>query len=172
MRGDVPAVLMTSIILKKFSPHARGCSHPALVTIITNQVFPACAGMFLTPRVAERCNVSFPRMRGDVPPASRSMLAAMPFSPHARGCSVGEFAPYPFLHVFPACAGMFRQTQITKGPDQRFPRMRGDVPHGAGCGIHLFLFSPHARGCSGHGPPHRYRECVFPSYAGMFLVST
>ena len=108
VRGDVPQGVPGTKDLKRFSPRARGCSHPG-----QGAVLPA---------------LSFPRVRGDVPPSSLLPRSRSPFSPRARGCSVpGRPAPAP-LRVFPACAGMFRhQTRLAANPN-RFPRVRGDVP--------------------------------------------
>ena len=76
-------------------------------------VFPARAGMFLTPARFIRAEIGFPRASGDVPRWSTDCCGPWEFSPRERGCSL----PVPSFHVcdevFPARAGMF--------PCVRFP---------------------------------------------------
>ena len=70
------------------------------------------------------------------------------FSPRARGCSVGCTGMPVALSVFPACAGMFPDSEPLRIAPHGFPRVRGDVP---GTGLYDnggWLFSPRARGCS------------------------
>ena len=128
MRGDVPLRTPFSNTLPWFSPHARGCSFFSLPLVVVGGVFPACAGMFLAPPAIDTREVSFPRMRGDVP-TSPSLRRGVPsFSPHARGCSSSSFPNCHTKAVFPACAGMFRRLRGFAQCPQCFPRMRGDVP--------------------------------------------
>ena len=89
MRGDVPCGALTRACKKLFSPHARGCSEVSVTPILSDQVFPACAGMFPIDKRVQSEPVCFPRMRGDVPKGAIGAERLRPFSPHARGCSCG-----------------------------------------------------------------------------------
>ena len=108
MRGDVPRRCTRKGNLSPFSPHARGCSCSINDTGLGVGVFPACAGMFRCCCSALRGDVSFPRMRGDVPARTEWAPLGHMFSPHARGCSGVWLPRRPCKPVFPACAGMFR----------------------------------------------------------------
>ena len=131
-----------------FSPHARGCSPDQHPQSDGKNVFPACAGMFLTASTRPLANASFPRMRGDVPFPPGVVQVIRVFSPHARGCSQVIYHPAESL--------------------SRFPRMRGDVPEIRAASIVRMMFSPHARGCSWQHRQFYYPEYVFPACAGMF----
>ena len=64
---------------------------------------------------------------------------------------------------------MFLFEPFVKGWEERFPRVRGDVPHEGGCLIALKEFSPRARGCSANSICLSVFIRVFPACAGMFL---
>ena len=168
MRGDVPSVSLLIGTLRKFSPHARGCSAAARNACHKQVVFPACAGMFRSSGVTQAQSAGFPRMRGDVPSHLIPVSALAGFSPHARGCSPLHRRNCPHLGVFPACAGMFRRARRVTHTEVSFPRMRGDVPFSIGCWNAKHMFSPHARGCSDAGQDVGVSEEVFPACAGMF----
>ena len=87
MRGDVPGSTLHPGRGHLFSPHARGCSDPAVIRLPREIVFPACAGMFRKIHAHPYLRPGFPRMRGDVPSGGRLGGIGMGFSPHARGCS-------------------------------------------------------------------------------------
>ena len=46
VRGDVPHIQPSRILICEFSPRARGCSDEWILDPDTPEVFPACAGMF------------------------------------------------------------------------------------------------------------------------------
>ena len=73
-------------------------------------------------------NMSFPRVRGDVPQVFSTSTSLSTFSPRARGCSAVYEAIGKGVIVFPACAGMFRPAPPPNQSGKRFPRVRGDVP--------------------------------------------
>ena len=108
VRGDVPFSLVTAFGRPKFSPRARGCSPVSSAATKASIVFPACAGMFLPFEDQAMFPLSFPRVRGDVPPHLRHGTLRRPFSPRARGCSLSSCGYAWSTVVFPACAGMFR----------------------------------------------------------------
>ena len=67
VRGDVPSLMMFSLLNHSFSPRARGCSWWCQVEMIKTNVFPACAGMFRMASSSPGPWGGFPRVRGDVP---------------------------------------------------------------------------------------------------------
>ena len=148
VRGDVP---QSRVLLRHppwFSPRARGCSRFDETLDRFDGVFPACAGMFPTPKVRRLGGSSFPRVRGDVPMCVTSSDQGAPFSPRARGCSMFDPFMKGWEKVFPACAGMFLIMRI---------RLKIGI-----------WFSPRARGCSSSAHKTLRGKQVFPACAGMF----
>ena len=92
------------------------------------------------------------------------------FSPRARGCSGKFTVTVARLLVFPACAGMFRVRYFGHVQQERFPRVRGDVPIQAIASEAKTPFSPRARGCSEFAKALGVSHDVFPACAGMFLM--
>ena len=87
IRGDVPCAMTPRGLIRRFSPHTRGCSHHHPSPRVGYPVFPAYAGMF-PPGVSWTFSSSrFPRIRGDVPTVPPVTRHPMRFSPHTRGCS-------------------------------------------------------------------------------------
>ena len=76
----------------------------------------------------EEASPCFPRIRGDVPFDYRVDYEERQFSPHTRGCSSDDELSVTVPAVFPAYAGMFRTIPQIQLHEQRFPRIRGDVP--------------------------------------------
>ena len=111
-------------------------------------------------------------MRGDVPAISEPAPHVAVFSPHARGCSETITAGAHLVAVFPACAGMFLKPIGQKRRQAGFPRMRGDVPAVMLRRRNIYLFSPHARGCSDKVGTFSGSAGVFPACAGMFRLTT
>ena len=169
VRGDVPQARNARIDYIWFSPRARGCSliHPRFK--MRCDVFPACAGMFLTASLKHTRHSSFPRVRGDVPSCVQKTISRTRFSPRARGCSSWFLFRRTRWAVFPACAGMFLTAISTSVASGCFPRVRGDVPSIPSSSSSRMLFSPRARGCSGEISALAKRARVFPACAGMFL---
>ena len=149
-RGDVPLIFDSVLPTSPFSPRTRGCSGDSYVEHRHHPVFPAHAGMFLQqqpdcyrhdgfPRargdVPEQKNRDppthcFPRARGDVPIWLAFLKGNIVFSPRTRGCSLVSIFDPSGDPVFPAHAGMFRNCSRCIREIIRFPRARGDVPHG------------------------------------------
>ena len=148
VRGDVPRTLVQNPNGVGFSPRARGCSHLFDLAEVSPEVFPACAGMFPARFTGGESVKRFPRVRGDVPTFSLSVLLPRRFSPRARGCSASTVSFDVASWVFPACAGMFLS------PLGRCSMVRP--------------FSPRARGCSLVGQGGFLQGYVFPACAGMF----
>ena len=148
IRGDVPTPHHQWFRQPQFSPHTRGCSEALNPPTLTKKVFPAYAGMFRALFRIFCSPISFPRIRGDVPP-------------HLREAAAEEL-------VFPAYAGMFLPLQRFGISRVGFPRIRGDVPQSFVVGFDGVVFSPHTQGCSEWGRAARASARVFPAYAGIF----
>ena len=150
----------------------RGCSDATCHQIMEHAVFPAYAGMFLTPPNYHTYTPRFPRVCGDVPWSARRLVGPYAFSPRMRGCS-GKSGKIPtHSHVFPAYAGMFHAVGGAREGDNGFPRVCGDVPSLKKTSTPTLRFSPRMRGCSSAEPSSRNANYVFPAYAGMFLSVT
>ena len=128
MRGDVPFAHVLIPDEVQFSPRARGCSVEKARKEYQEAVFPACAGMFREKNKKDPHQLSFPRVRGDVPSIEDNLLIMSLFSPRARGCSSPMNPLAAIMAVFPACAGMFPRGDAGTQSLGRFPRVRGDVP--------------------------------------------
>ena len=87
--GMFPGRFFLSALIFMFSPHTRGCSAEAAALETAAEVFPAYAGMFHILRNAMDRYQGFPRIRGDVPLAGKTVRLKKTFSPHTRGCSPG-----------------------------------------------------------------------------------
>ena len=148
IRGDVPKVVERDIRVVMFSPHTRGCSGGAAMTITIPDVFPAYAGMFRSATRDIYPVTGFPRIRGDVPTMLSWRKPNLGFSPHTRGCSAIGHAISAENTVFPAYAGMFRRAGTLRTGGSSFPRIRGDVPANPWVSEAAQKFSPHTRGCS------------------------
>ena len=86
-RGDVPEIARRGYRLYLFSPRTRGCSFFPAFGFKFDFVFPAHAGMFLSPCQPPLPDASFPRARGDVPGGGCLGGGVGAFSPRTRGCS-------------------------------------------------------------------------------------
>ena len=65
----------------------------------TLTLFPAYAGVYLSTKEADIFHVSFPRMRGGVPIASRVSMKDTPFSPLMRGTVLSRTDIYGVSHI-------------------------------------------------------------------------
>ena len=147
-RGDVPEKSWLLKLTFSFSPRTRGCSCWALCCSECWWVFPAHAGMFRRVGYRSQMKSSFPRARGDVPTPACGGLQNTPFSPRTRGCSRRCAPNEPPNVVFPAHAGMFRESLFRNHWRTSFPRARGDVPGDSYVYHRHPQFSPRTRGCS------------------------
>src|ERR1700678_823771 len=147
-RGDGPLPVWPFTIFCTFSPHARGWSDLVQRSSSIRGVFPARAGMVRSRARGSYRAGGFPRTRGDGPVHWPSEWSQWLFSPHARGWSVVVIGTDIANGVFPARAGMVRQTPHPRAWLPGFPRTRGDGPTHLGNRYIGELFSPHARGWS------------------------
>ena len=111
MRGDRPAGREGITGIVGFTPHARGSTLTALVGNRLFPVYPACAGIDLMPVMVLSPSLSLPRMRGDRPSISSSSDSVKWFTPHARGSTPGYTEHIRKHTVYPACAGIDRDTR-------------------------------------------------------------
>ena len=139
------------LVRQPFSPHTRGCSAAPPPPPEAAPVFPAYAGMFRADHRMVDYDLSFPRIRGDVPKFIVTGYGHGGFSPHTRGCSCDLTLAEQLRTVFPAYAGMFRVLQNASSAKKSFPRIRGDVPKPKRIKPLRLKFSPHTRGCSEKG---------------------
>ena len=170
IRGDVPISGQRNITVNWFSPHTRGCSDAGHDVGVSEEVFPAYAGMFRSPCGGGFGLARFPRIRGDVPNQAITSEAKTRFSPHTRGCSESSNHKRSENTVFPAYAGMFRRHRPISSGNPGFPRIRGDVPSAFRRVSSRIRFSPHTRGCSASQELREWLTTVFPAYAGMFRL--
>jgi len=106
MRGDRPVRSSILIPASRATPHARGSTHAQPSGSWWAGGYPACAGIDLEERQANRFAAGLPRMRGDRPhdlPILRDMLEA---TPHARGSTCVSSAAGQGSSGYPACAGI------------------------------------------------------------------
>jgi len=67
------------------TPHARGSTDYIAITVVPPSVYPACAGIHLERTELLKVDPCLPRMRGDPPLCSSSLLLPNMSTPHARG---------------------------------------------------------------------------------------
>ena len=87
------------------SPHARGARAFELSYNPSGRIIPACAGSTWEGWSLKCGRSDHPRMRGEHPPSSWTMMVRMGSSPHARGAHpIFDEAHRP-RRIIPACAG-------------------------------------------------------------------
>jgi len=106
MRGDPPLSVSIRIDKNASTPHARGSTLSAHTSHVCPGVYPACAGIHLPGKTAERRRDSLPRMRGDPPDSDKPGIIEEASTPHARGSTWTSRGIQPERSVYPACAGI------------------------------------------------------------------
>ena len=109
-------------------------------------------------------------MRGDRPCAFWQIEVSLPFTPHARGSTLGKKRPFLLWEVYPACAGIDPPNTIHHHARRRLPRMRGDRPFEEGVWIDRGAFTPHARGSTYWMIVSTHWMLVYPACAGIDLI--
>ena len=146
MRGDPPVWYVSMLSRKRSTPHARGSTSARQSHHSRRRVYPACAGIHLSPLTSSISAGCLPRMRGDPPVRSAPALLPRWSTPHARGSTSFWHPNHQRRRVYPACAGIHRRGNGGCLRNQRLPRMRGDPP-GRKEKWNTYLGStPHARG--------------------------
>ena len=170
--GDVPRTLPVICSAFVFSPRMWGCSARDALRNIIAGVFPTYVGMFLAFEEDTKQIASFPHVCGDVPRGRFIPRMAIKFSPRMWGCSELGGVGAGGKNVFPTYVGMFRRTTSRSSTRTRFPHVCGDVPSQLAFRAVSAGFSPRMWGCSeGRGGGAQVAG-VFPTYVGMFRVST
>ena len=113
------------------------------------------------------CRARVPRMRGDGPMPTTSLICPSKCSPHARGWTARHGNMLLSRAVFPACAGMDRCVERPSGLMPCVPRMRGDGPNRIPNCQRFHRCSPHARGWTAGVLVCASEGRVFPACAGM-----
>jgi len=157
MRGDPPSSGRLSIGVPVSTPHARGSTSLHSKTTYPATVYPACAGIHLTNNEQDLYSQCLPRMRGDPPRVPGNSDNVFESTPHARGSTRVPACVCPSSKVYPACAGIHRNTQTPFPLAKGLPRMRGDPPSSGNPNGGDPGSTPHARGST------RVPACVCPS---------
>ena len=128
MRGDRPWKALSGNAKHTFTPHARGSTFGKTLPESFSTVYPACAGIDLLTVRVRNIFVSLPRMRGDRPLVPDEDMAAVEFTPHARGSTLQTLGPNPLERVYPACAGIDPNSCRRKAATTWFtPHARGST---------------------------------------------
>ena len=170
MSGDDPQSTINGETTKRYSPHERGWSCWQKQEISEKIVFPAWAGMILTPQLKKYNYVGIPRMSGDDPRFRGKNMSHIAYSPHERGWSQTPARKAYGQRVFPAWAGMIPQAKERWKLLDCIPRMSGDDPLFINLFGGFFMYSPHERGWSFFWAVSKHFGYVFPAWAGMILL--
>ena len=171
-RGDGPGNPRLEKAKQSVSPPTRGWTPVAAPAGPDARGFPAHAGMDRRPAPASRPGSGFPRPRGDGPVKSYLPSSDAAVSPPTRGWTSGSRRRSDVRTGFPAHAGMDRSAGGCTTTPTRFPRPRGDGPHGRRRSPVRMPVSPPTRGwtpCRQRFLPH---SRGFPAHAGMDPGST
>ena len=105
MRGEHRLACSMPIERQGSSPHARGAPSFVLLEPLARGIIPACAGSTDAHRGEDDWPWDHPRMRGEHPTSSLSVLRLPGSSPHARGARPRGNPLRPAQGIIPACAG-------------------------------------------------------------------
>ena len=147
IRGGVSSVRSAPGITVLSSPHTRGCFHRPRRMRSVSTVFPAYAGVFLSPFSGRMLTSGLPRIRGGVSQYRSWLWRALLSSPHTRGCFPGMSDARQISDVFPAYAGVFLFPHAHNPGEQGLPRIRGGVSDRRVGSVARAESSPHTRGC-------------------------
>ena len=131
MRGDRPRNSTVLRLHRLFTPHARGSTMEGRWSYYINRVYPACAGIDLSPASHLYASICLPRMRGDRPYKLICYGCGKAFTPHARGSTRCEEYVVDCTQVYPACAGIDPRVYLFRLYAPGLPRMRGERPYTA-----------------------------------------
>ena len=166
-RGDGPSAGLARTLRARFPPQARGWTSHRAAHRFLELVSPAGAGMDLIIIGITSPPMSFPRRRGDGPPAGGDCAGSALFPPQARGWTALAQPKWQHPGVSPAGAGMDPSRRSTLPSWRRFPRRRGDGPGSHFPEASNSRFPPQARGWTCRGGHDRRRRPVSPAGAGM-----
>ena len=149
LRGDGPVDRLRLLSAQWCSPPTRGWTSGGPAWPSVSPVFPAYAGMDRIFRRECVLGRGVPRLRGDGPCTSFSLILLALCSPPTRGWTAVRNCAHERTGVFPAYAGMDRTPSAFFCATNGVPRLRGDGPS-----------------CRGRSSSVR-AQGVFPAYAGM-----
>ena len=130
-------------------------------------VFPAHAGMDRGGASRNWTRRCVPRPRGDGPEGRQYTIWVMTCSPPTRGWTESVCFSGVRGIVFPAHAGMDRNTRTRSGSRRCVPRPRGDGPEEKGLNEAILECSPPTRGWTDEAIRRLSERLVFPAHAGM-----
>ena len=167
MRGDPPKCRPQ--VAQRFSstPHARGSTVWIWMVSLALAVYPACAGIHLSPMLTAFGLRCLPRMRGDPPFPDVVKRLICPSTPHARGSTPRYTKNRTAYVVYPACAGIHHTEWWLHAWPARLPRMRGDPPASSDKRAATNASTPHARGSTPPAQDHVRVRRVYPACAGI-----
>ena len=105
MRGEHEVPLITALVKKGSSPHARGAPRRLPVSLLPRRIIPACAGSTKNYESIVAQLKDHPRMRGEHSAATICTCSNWGSSPHARGAQQHAVVVNRALEIIPACAG-------------------------------------------------------------------
>ena len=186
-RGDGPARELSELLLTCCSPHTRGWTDSLYRRMQKLVLFPAHAGMDRERGGVHLWRGPVPRTRGDGPTIPSRFTSSVTCSPHTRGWTVKVHRPICHGCLFPAHAGMDRETwgkgrqgrslfpahagmdRCCRGHEHRqipVPRTRGDGPPSREVGEAAGDCSPHTRGWTGQPTASRRSADSVPRTRG------
>ncbi len=167
MRGDRPAMRLSSASRCAAAPHARGSTFARLRFAWNFAGCPACAGIDPRARRASASGRRLPRMRGDRPATVTRGVLTLSAAPHARGSTLRRAIPARPASGCPACAGIDPNSSPSSCGAGRLPRMRGDRPVDTMRSALVNRAAPHARGSTLTNATSRMQRAGCPACAGI-----
>ena len=166
MRGEHRFGMACALFHAGSSPHARGTRESNLKTDYLPGIIPACAGNTFDRARNEIRKQDHPRMRGEHPFRSITVISAPLSSPHARGTPSDKGNSVSHTGIIPACAGNTSWDGIVSKKGRDHPRMRGE--HGLLVVLWLCWLgsSPHARGTQAITRRQGSANRIIPACAG------
>ena len=134
---------------------------------MSNNGFPAPAGMDPSSLLARSRRQRIPRTRGDGPGSAFTDPEPSTDSPHPRGWTLTHLGAARSGVGFPAPAGMDPGPGCLSPPRTRIPRTRGDGPLGSCGSMGIPMDSPHPRGWTRLRADRTPCQYGFPAPAGM-----
>ena len=128
LRGDGPVSHICRITGLRAPPPTRGWTLEGVLPHVVGDGSPAYAGMDLKEGESRRAKGRLPRLRGDGPLCSSSVMGFMGAPPPTRGWTSAEQVFYQHPLGSPAYAGMDRCMAGGTGRSRGLPRLRGDGP--------------------------------------------
>ena len=129
------------------SPRKRGCFRIENDLSEDDPVFPAQAGVFLSPTASTSTCSGLPRASGGVSHAETGMKGMPLSSPRKRGCFCLKQGKLVEATVFPAQAGVFLSSSRRSARATCLPRASGGVSEATGAFSVSDGSSPRKRGC-------------------------